>query len=222
MKRWISILLLLALALSLTACGSQSGGQASAPTNTQSPESSATDSGASEKNMLIVYFAPSNSDTVDAVSSATPRTNGVASTQYMAELIQAQTGADIAPIVPTEAYPLPYNDTADQAKQEQNDDVRPTFTLDANPEDYDVIVIGYPIWWYHLPMILRSFFDTYDFTGKTIVPFNTHAGSRDGGTYLEIAELEPGATVTEGLAVSGEKAGSSESAVRDWLSKLGY
>ena len=54
------------------------------------------------------------------------------------------------------------------------------------------------------------------------MPFSTHAGSRDGGTYKEIAELEPGATVTEGLAVSGEKAESAESSVRDWLSKLGY
>lgn len=222
MKRWISILILLVFALFLTACGAQSGGQTAAPTNTPAQESSATVSGSSEKKMLIVYFAPSNSDTVDAVSSATPRTNGIASTQYVAELIRAQTGADIAPIVPAEAYPLPYKDAADYAKQEQNDDARPAFTQDANPEDYDVIVIGYPIWWYHLPMILRTFFDTYDFTGKTIVPFNTHAGSRDGGTYREIAELEPGATVTEGLAVSGDKARGAESAVRDWLSGLGY
>ncbi len=49
----------------------------------------------------------------------------------------------------------------------------------------------YPIWWYQMPMVMQNFFDAYDFSGKTIIPFNTHLGSRDGGTYEDIAELEP-------------------------------
>ena len=73
-----------------------------------------------------------------------------------------------------------------------------------------------------MPMIMQTFFDTYDFNGKTIIPFNNHAGSRDGGTYKDIAGLEPGATVLDGLAVSGERADSAEEDVKDWLAGLGY
>ena len=71
-------------------------------------------------------------------------------------------------------------------------------------------------------MIMDTFFEQYDFSGKTIIPFNTHAGSRDGGTYSDIKELEPNATVLEGLAVPGEDAGkdSTKEAVLLWLQGL--
>lgn len=71
-------------------------------------------------------------------------------------------------------------------------------------------------------MVMQTFFDTYDFSGKTIIPFNTHLGSGDGGTYDDIAELEPDATVSEGLAVSGEQVQDAETEVDDWLTGLGY
>ena len=64
-------------------------------------------------------------------------------------------------------------------------------------------------------------FDTYDFSEKTIIPFNTHLGSRDSGTYEDISELEPNATVLEGLAVSGEQVQNAEEAVTDWIAELG-
>lgn len=68
-----------------------------------------------------------------------------------------------------------------------------------NLEDYDAIFIGYPVWWYTLPQVMLSFFDEYNFSGKVIVPFCTHYGSRSGGTFDRIAELEPPSTVSEGL-----------------------
>ncbi len=93
--------------------------------------------------------------------------------------------------------------------------------LNVNPEEYDVIFIGYPIWWYTLPMVLYTFFDTYDLAGKTIVPFNTHAGSGDGGTYNEIADFEPDAAVLDGLALSGSSVGAdSAQQIDTWLSGL--
>ena len=171
---------------------------------------------------LIVYFSPANSDTADAISSATPRVGDVSSVEYVAQLIGTKVDADVAKIIPEEAYPLPYNDAADQAKKEQDNAERPAFKLDVDPEDYDVIFVGYPVWWYEIPMVMDTFFDTYDFSGKTIIPFNTHAGSRDGGTYRDIAGLEPNATVLDGLAVSGERAGNAEGDVNDWLAGLGY
>ena len=171
---------------------------------------------------LVVYFSPANSDSVDAVSSATPRTGGVSSVEFIAQIIGEQVTADVAKISPANPYPVIYEETANRARDERDEHDRPEFTLDVNPEEYNVIFVGYPIWWYEMPMVMQTFFDTYDFGGKTIIPFNTHAGSRDGGTYGDIAELEPNATVLDGLAISGEEAGNSESSVKEWLSRLGY
>ena len=176
----------------------------------------------SDAKTLIVYFSPANSDGVDFVSSATPRVDGVSSVEYLANLIGSQVKADAAKIVPREPYPLPYNDTADKAKKEQNNNERPAFSLDVNPEDYDIIFVGYPIWWYHLPMIMQSFFAAYDFSGKTVIPFMTHQGSRDGGTFKEIRQLESESTVVEGIAVRGDHSANADDDVKKWLSGLGY
>ena len=235
MKKAIAILLSAILALTLTACGARSSTQSEA----QGVETAAIVADESEqgqvetvteaaettddaKKVLIVYFSPANSDTADAVSSATPRVGELSSVEYFAQLIGGQVDADMAKIVAQEAYPLPYERAADQARQEQDSGARPAFTLDVNPEDYDVIFVGYPVCWYHLPMIMQTFFDTYDFRGKTIIPFNTHGGSRDSGTYKDIEALESGATVLGGLAVNGEQTGGAEQSVTDWLAGLSY
>ena len=238
MKKMAALFAALILLLSLVACSGQSAQATQEPTQTastsvnvsiasdapteQSKTAETQSDAAPGSKTLIVYFTPANSDTLDAISSATPRVGNVSSTEYVANLIYTKVGGDIAKIVPETAYPLPYNDAADQAKAERDNGERPAFTLDVNPEDYDVIFVGYPMWWYEMPMILDTFFDTYDFSGKTIVPFNTHAGSRDGGTYKDIAKLEPNATVLDGLAVNGERAGNAESDINSWLNKLGF
>ena len=239
MKKALALLLAVIMALLLASCGSKDDapaaearqsenqttnmagvGEETASSATAGP-STATADGPLRKT-LIVYFSPANSDTVDSVSAATPRAGNVSSVEYVAQLISANVDADVEKIVPVEVYPLPYKDTAEKARQEQNRNERPAFTLDVNPEEYDVIFVGYPIWWYRIPMIMQTFFDSYDFDGKTIIPFNLHAGSRDGGTYREIQDLEPNARVLDGLAVSGEQAGSAEKSVKDWLSSLTY
>ena len=87
--------------------------------------------------------------------------------------------------------------------------------------DYDRIYIGYPMWCYTFPMIIYTLFDQYDFAGKTIIPFNTHMGSRDGGTYQTIRELAPKATVLEGLTVEMSDAENGPAdAVAKWLKSL--
>ena len=169
--------------------------------NTQHKQSNRVDKS------LIVYFSWSSN------------------TETMATYIKDATGYEMERIVPTVAYPTVYNDLADYAKAEKDNDERPSFNeLELNPTDYDNIFVGYPIWWYTLPMIMRTFFDTYDFTGKTLIPFNTHEGSGNGGTYTLIKELEPNATVLEGLAIRGDdiKSSDSKSKVNDYLNKLGY
>ena len=212
--------------LSFAACGNSgnTGNETKDNENNEAAPVTEPENGTEDaaKKVLIVYFSPANSDTADAVSMATPKVGNASSTEYIAKLIGEKVDADMAAIVPAEAYPLPYNDAADKAKKEQDNNERPTFTLDVNPEDYDVIIVGYPIWWYHLPMIIRNFFETYDFSGKTIIPYTMHAGSRDGGTWNEIKELEPEASVLDGLAISGERASKAEKSVSDWLKDLGY
>ena len=87
------------------------------------------------------------------------------------------------------------------AKKEHDEDQRPAIKNEINVDSYDTIYIGYPMWWYTFPMIVYTFFDKYDFSGKTIIPFNTHMGSGNGGTYDTIRKLEPKAKVLTGLPV---------------------
>ena len=143
-----------------------------------------------------------------------------------AEEIARQTGADLAeiePAVPYDGDRNHYNALARLAKREHDEDRRPAIKNKLPIADYDTVFIGYPMWWYTFPMIIYTLFDEYDFSGKTIIPFNTHMGSRDGGTYRTIRELEPGATVLEGLPVEMKAAerGCAD-AVSKWLGSLGF
>ena len=142
----------------------------------------------------------------------------------VAEEIGRQTGADVVeiePVVPYDSNRDNYNALAVYAKKEHDENQRPAIKNEINIEGYDNIFIGYPMWWYTFPMIIYTLFDKYDFTGKTIIPFNTHMGSGDGGTYKTIRELEPGATVLSGLPVSMNVAeGGAKDAVAKWLKSL--
>lgn len=141
-----------------------------------------------------------------------------------AKEIAKQTGADIQEIVPAEPYDSNrdhYNALARRAKKEHDEDMRPAIKNLIHIDDYDTIFIGYPMWWYTFPMIIYTLFDQLDFKGKTIVPFNTHMGSGDGGTYKTIKELEPEARVLEGLPIemSDAEKGDAE-AIHNWLERL--
>jgi flavodoxin len=109
------------------------------------------------------------------------------------------------------------------AQQEQRVNARPPLaTHIGNLQDYDTIFLGYPIWWYDLPMPIYSFLDEYNFTGKTIIPFTVHGGSRLSGTVEKIIRLEPGADVVkDGLAISRNSVARSERDVIAWLRGLG-
>lgn len=230
MKKIISILLASVMALSLAACGvnQNSGSSSSGETSTKVAETKAESNTASRaantgSKVLVLYFSVANTKDVDAVTTATPMVNGTSSVKWIADIIHDEAGGDIAPIIPSKDYPHEYNALADAAKAEVDNDEHPAFeALEVNPADYDTIFIGYPIWWYTIPMVLETFFDKYDLSGKTIVPFNTHAGSRDGGTYKTIQEREPNAKVLEGLAIAGSDAGSdsAKGSVTEWIKGL--
>ncbi len=225
MKRVISILITTLFMLTLASCSAQDNTTFSETeektTTVQKTTKKAENK--SENKILTVYFSAGNSSNADAVSSATPKLGDKYVTEYIATQINDKVGGDIEPVVPEEDYPKDYNDTADKAKDENEKNARPKFTLKTNPEDYDVIFIGYPIWWYEMPMIMDTFFDEYDFSEKTIIPFNTHEGSGDGGTYDDIKKLEPKANVLDGFNIQGSSGKSEiDSGVKDWLNGLKF
>lgn len=207
MKRILSILLAGAMALSLTACGGTADPVETIPTGesetTQAPVQGDTSSG--DSRALVVYF------------SATGNTRGVAET--LAEM----QGADLFEIVPEEPYTdedLDYSNETCRANQEQNDDsARPAMasTLE-NLDQYDVVYLGFPIWWGTLPKILYTFLETYDLAGKTVAPFCTSGGSGIGSAVEVIAQLAPEVTLTQGLRTTPD---SAEADLTAWLQDIG-
>jgi len=147
-------------------------------------------------------------------------------TEKLANAIHENVGDDIVRIEPVVAYPEDdYHNKSftELAQTEKSEQVRPEIKdLDVNLDEYDTVFIGYPIWWGSMPMVLYTFFDKYDLSGKTIVPFNTHAGSGAGDTHDEIVRMEPDAVVLEGLPVRGDDTESDLSdTVKTWLKKIG-
>ena len=108
------------------------------------------------------------------------------------------------------------------AQEEINTDARPQLagTVE-NMDDYDIIFIGYPIWHGRMPQAIYTFLESYDLTGKTVVPFNTHEGSGQSGTQQVIVNVLPGSTVLQGLAVRGKTAQEdpeqTQALVNEWL-----
>ena len=144
--------------------------------------------------------------------------------QALAEMIQEETGGDLFSIQTEETYPADGGELIDYAAEEQDEDARPELsTYIENLDDYDMIFIGYPNWWADMPQPLYTFFDEYDLSGKTIIPFNSHNGSRFSGTIETIAELEPDAEVIEdGFTVNERDVPDAEGDIADWLEGLGY
>ena len=142
----------------------------------------------------------------------------------VAEEIAKQTGAELREIVPE----VPYDGNRDHysallrvAQKEHDTNARPVIKEDLPIADYDRIYIGYPMWCYTFPMIIYTLFEQYDFSGKTIIPFNTHMRSRDGGTYQTIKDLAPKAKVLTGLPVEMRDAENGPvRAVEKWLASL--
>lgn len=237
-KRILSFLLAGILTLSLAACGntdSTSGTEDVSKTSEQGgeiqPNTSATgESGSTEldgNNILIAYFTAAENSGVDAIASASYTTidgQAVGRVRAVADMIQENVGGDLFSIRTSVVYPTDGGELIDYAAQEQDENARPELTSHIeNLDQYDTIFIGYPNWWADLPMAVYSFFDEYDFSGKTIIPFNVHNGSRFSRTIQTIEELEPDATVIEdGFTVSEQTVAEAAPDVADWLAGLGY
>lgn len=225
MKKLASILMVFTLLFSLAACSSNTNdGGSYAPT----PQSSEVRSVPIEEQST----PSSTEETENPASTSEPTETGAKSlvvyfswsgnTENVAKIIQNQTDSDIFEIVPATPYSNDYDMVVDLAQVEQRENARPAIANSIeNIADYDVVYVGFPNWWGDMPMILYTFFDSYDLSGKTIAPFCTSGGSGLSGTVNEMKKLEPGATVTDGLHIGSASSSNPNNAVSDWLSEIG-
>ncbi|GLC80606.1 flavodoxin [Lacrimispora brassicae] len=230
MKKIINLLSGITLILALTACGT-SGAEAGKDKDAASKEQAANSLQTQQTDMgkaLVVYFSmpettnPNNMTKAEADSTVIVDGKVLGNTQYAATVIQENTGADMFPIEPKTPYPTDHGTLVEQAEKEKENKLRPE--IKNRIEDisqYDTIFLGYPTWWSDMPMILYSFLDEYDLSGKTIIPFNTHGGSGFANTIDTISELEPDATVNKnGFTVSRDNVQEAENDIIVWLSGL--
>lgn len=174
---------------------------------------------------LVVYFSVSENvdlNGVDAVAGASVLVKNdvrYGNVEYVAHLIADATDADLWRIETEHQYPLEHDALLDAAADEQDANARPVLvgTVE-NLEQYDRIFLGFPNWWYDLPMPLYSFLESYDLSGKEIMPFTVHGGSGFSGALNTIAELQPEALVYEnGLSISRNAVTDCETQVAEWL-----
>ena len=144
-------------------------------------------------------------------------------TREIANQVHARVGGDLFEIETVNAYPAEYRACADIAKKEQNENARPALsTAVENMDAYDVVFIGYPIWWGTTPMALFTFFEQYDLAGKTIVPFCTHGGSGLSRSPSDIGKLCPQSKILAGIAIRGADVKSAQNELQSWLEKVGF
>jgi len=174
---------------------------------------------------LVVYFTMPETDGTDTDTGASRVVvDGelYGNMRFIADTIHKTVGGDKFEIKAFQEYPMPHSELIAFARNELNNNIKPKLSTHIeNLDDYDTIFVGYPIWWGDMPMPLYSFFDEYDFSGKTIIPFSSHGGSYLAGTVNKIKNLEPNANVKDGFTISRYTIASDSEAVvkefTEWL-----
>lgn len=253
MRRFLVLMLAGAMALSLGACGAAAPAESPSETEADVPatqateaeqsapaeESSAEETQAEETDtteqspeqadvseqteggstMLVAYFSLAGEQYgVGVVEEG--------NTSIIAHMIAEQTGADLFEIEAVTPYPTTYDGLLEVSQQEMAENARPEIagTVE-HMDDYDTIFIGYPNWWGDMPMIVYSFLESYDLSGKTIVPFCTHGGGGLSDTEQTIADMT-GGNLLDGFSIAGTTAQNdretAQSEVTEWLSEVGF
>lgn len=221
MKRWISAIMLLVLLFGLAACASSAPSEA--PKTDGSTEQTQSAS-VSPGNALTIYFAVAENSDVDAASSASVL-SGTSDgyTKAVADMISGYVGGETYSVQTEADYPGEYDPLTEVALDEQKANERPAVV--GSPEalaDSDTVFVVMPVWWGDIPMPMYTFFENNDFSGKTVVVFITHYGSRFGRCVQTVQSLLPDATVVEGLAINQNDVSGAESEVIARLQELGY
>lgn len=145
----------------------------------------------------------------------------IGNTEAVAKMIQQTAGGELFHIEAVKPYPKDYTETTEVAKTELRDKARPALAGKVTDfSAYEVIFVGYPNWWGTAPMPVFTFLESYDFSGKIIIPFCTHEGSGLGRSEKDIAAACPDAKVQKGIAIHGSSAEDAMSSVTTWLKSL--
>ena len=143
-------------------------------------------------------------------------------TRTLAAMIRKRVGGDMVELKTAKPYPQDYEAAVKQAKKEQQAGARPALATELPPlEGYGTVFLGYPNWWGTMPMALFTLLEKYDFSGKTVVPFCTHGGSRLGRSVDDIRKLCPKARMLQGFAAFGDSVEQAGKGVDAWLRGIG-
>ena len=246
-KQWAARILMLAMAVSLTACSSQKPGDAAVMPAQPSLENlaeadSVTGEGLTEETelftetgdqqeseqdkILIVYFtwADNAADTsgIDATTSASVQPPG--NVAQMAAWIQQETGGDLFPIRVEEPYPADYDECLERAADEKAENARPVLSEKvADIEDYGTVFLGYPNWWYSAPMAVFSFLAENDLSGKKVVLFCSHGTGGLASSVKDISAALPDSEIeTNVLGVYRDDIPKCQEIISNWLEEIGY
>lgn len=218
----------LGMAVGLAGCA-QNRNDSDAPSTTSAEPEASTSTEAPSDAAPSSQEAAAKGDALVLVFSRADENYGVGTvevgnTMVLAQMIAEKKGADLFQIERVAAYPAGYDDCCDEALEEQRASDRPELKELPDIAGYGTIYFGFPCWWGDLPMPVYTAVEALDWNGKTISPFNTHAGSGESGMFSTLASKCAGATITDGLTMTGEMAqnnrSEAESQVDSWLASL--
>ena len=219
LKKILGLLMAATMIFALAACGqtpAQNSDNSASSDSVVSSKTSQTQSSEAKTSASIGEAQTESTDNKTLVAYFSWSGN----TEEMASYIAEQTGGDLLEIEPKAAYPTDYNETGDIAKVERDENARPEIAnLPASIDAYDTILVGYPIWWHTAPMIIGTFLESYDLSGKEVYPF-TQSASMDTEQFNQsiefVREVSEGATVHNGLFARPSDTG----AIDDYLEEV--
>ena len=250
MRRWMAAALTVLLVLSFAACaGNQQEEQSASaeateqsqsasvqeeeePASTeQQPEEPASSteqpSDTQESGVLVAYFSWADNAVIDGEvdAVASPSVTALGNVQQLAQWVSERTGGDLFSIQVTEPYSSDWDACLERANQERAEDARPELTASVEQlERYDTVFLGYPNWWYGVPMALLSFLEENDLSDKQVYLFCSHGTGGLASSVEQIDEALPDSTaLSENIFdVYEEDAASSQQDILAWLEERGY
>ncbi len=243
MRRWMAVTLAALMVLSLAACaGSQQEEQSASAEATEQSQSAPVQeeeepasteqqpeepSNAQESGVLVAYLSWADNAVIDGEvdSVASPSVTAPGNVQQLAQWISERTGGDLFSIQVTEPYSSDWDACLERANQERAEDARPELTASVEQlEQYDTVFLGYPNWWYGVPMALLSFLEENDLSDKQVYLFCSHGTGGLASSVEQIDEALPDSTaLSENVFdVYEEDAASSQQDILAWLEELGY
>ena len=230
MKNIFSLFLAIAMVVSLAACSTtESSTESSESSSSERGTPGAESSEINEKqgnNILVAYFSWADNailaDGVDAITS--PSVIPPGNVQQLASWVQEETGGDLFSIRVTDPYPSDWDDCLARANQERGDNARPELVEDVeNLDQYDTVFLGYPNWWYGVPMALLTFLEQNDLSGKQVYLFCSHGTGGLANSVELITEAVPDAVISDNIFdCYEEEASSSQEDIQSWVVGLGY